>query len=180
MKLLRFALIVVTFALLGSAVTAEAKVRKRRNTSRNQRTMQHNNKSAKAQKCGLDMVQYSWQGMMMYPVSDVSVERKAGKVVMTVRGTVGDEKEFVLADGEQLLKAALEIINRERMLDYGVSYQLNSEFQVLDGYSWSFSARLADGRKVSSHGSNAEPDGDGLASIQDLLFGRARKELGIE
>lgn len=175
MKLLRFTLVVVAIALCATAVSVDAKVKKHRATTKKERKMQPKKKA-----CGLDMVQYSWQGMMMYPVADVTVERKNGKVVLTTRGTVGDEKEFVLKDGEQLLKRALKIIERERMLDYSESYQVNSEFQVLDGYTWSFSARLADGRSVSSRGSNAEPDGEGLADMQDLLFNRAKKELGIE
>lgn len=178
MRFFQVTIMVVVLALMGSAASADAKVKKRRTTVKKERTMQSKSK-AKAT-CMLEMVHYMWQGMMMYPVADVRVERRDGKVVLTTRGTVGEEKEFVLKDGEQLLQQALKIIERNRMLDYSSSYELSSEFQVLDGYAWEFGARLTDGRKVSSRGSNAEPDGDGLADMQDLLFNRAKKELGID
>lgn len=114
---------------------------------------------------------------MMMPVSNVRVERKNGKVIMAMSGTVGDEKEQAIADGEDILKQALEIIEQEKMMDYASSYSLDPSMKVLDGSSWSFAARLADGRYVSSHGSNAEPNGDGLSRMQKLLFDRAMKLL---
>lgn len=179
MNLLKTTIVVLVLALLGSTASVDAKVKKKhRATVKKEKTMR--SKSNAKATCALEMVHYMWQGMMMYPVADVKVERRDGKVVLTTRGTVGDEKEFVLKDGEQLLKQALEIIEKNRMLDYGQSYSVRSDIEVLDGYAWEFGARLNDGRKVSSRGSNAEPDGEGLAEMQDLLFNRAKKELGID
>lgn len=176
MKIFKIAIMVVAIALLGSTFTVDAKVKKRRIAKKEKTTSKKKNKVV--QKCALDMVEYQYQGMMMQPVAEVRLERKNGKVVLAVRGTTTDEKEFVLNDGEQLLKEALTIINEEKMLDYGVSYE--PDIQPLDGYAWSFAARLADGRSVSSHGYNAEPGGKGLDRIQDLLFDRARKLLGMD
>ena len=81
---------------------------------------------------------------------------------------------------ELTLKEALAIIEEEKMLNYGISYELPPEMQPLDGYSWSFSARLADGRSLSTHGYNAGPGGEGLGKMQELLFRRAWKLLGID
>lgn len=177
MKIFKIAIMVVAIALLGSTFTVDAKVKKRRTATKKEKTTTKK-KNKVVQNCALDMVEYQYQGMMMQPVAEVRLERKNGKVVLAVRGTTTDEKEFVLNDGEQLLKEALTIINEEKMLDYGVSYE--PDMQPLDGYAWSFAARLADGRSVSSHGHNAGPGGKGLDRIQDLLFDRARKLLGMD
>ena len=177
MKIFKIAIMVVAIALLGNTFTVDAKVKKRRTATKKEKTTTKK-KNKVVQKCALDMVEYQYQGMMMQPVAEVRLERKNGKVVLAVRGTTTDEKEFVLNDGEQLLKEALTIIEEEKMLNYGVSYE--PDMQPLDGYAWSFAARLADGRSVSSHGHNAEPGGKGLDRIQDLLFDRARKLLGMD
>ena len=177
MKFFKITILVIVLAMVGGTFTVDAKVKKRRSTTKKEKTIKNQKTmKTKSQQCGLDMVEYQHQGMMMQPVAEVRLERKNGKVVMAVRGTTTDEKEFVLDDGEQLLKEALAIIEEEKMLDYGVSYE--PEIQPLDGYAWSFAARLADGRSVSSHGHNAEPGGEGLSKIEKLLFARARKLLG--
>lgn len=182
MKIIKITILVIALAMLGSTFTVEAKVKKRRSTTKKEKTVKSkkNSKSteAKGERCGLEMVEYQNHGMMMQPVAEVRLERKNGKVVFAVRGTTTKEKEFVLDDGEQLLKEALSIIEEENMLDYGVSYE--PEIQPLDGYAWSFSARLSDGRSVSSHGHNADPGGMGLSRMSELLFRRAYKLMGID
>ena len=179
MRIFKVTILVVAFALLGSTFTVDAKVKKRRSTAKKEKTVPKK-KTAKVNKCNLDMVEYRYQGMMMTPVAEVRLERNDSKVVLVVANTRGEEKSFVLNDGEQLLKEALAIIEQEKMLDYASSYELPPEMQPLDGYMWSFGARLADGRSVSSLGHNAGPDGDGLEKIQTLLFDRAYKELGLD
>lgn len=183
MKIFRITMLVVAIALIGSSFTVDAKVKKRRHKTKTEKKMQQKektDKSAKAEQCILDMVEYEYGGMRMYPVSKVRVERKDGKVVLVSKGTVTDEKEFVIADGEQLLKDALTIIEEEKMLEYGVSYDVPPEMQPLDGYAWWFSAKLADGRSITSRGRNAGPEGEGLHKIEKLLFGRARELMGLE
>ncbi|MBR5639965.1 MAG: hypothetical protein IKW83_09405 [Muribaculaceae bacterium] len=179
MKIFKITILVLVLAMLGGTFNVEAKSKKRRNKARKEKTVK-NKKTVKAkeERCILDMVEYQHQGMRMQPVAEVRLERKNGKVVFAVRGTNTEEKEFFPADGEQLLKEALKIIEEEKMLDYGVSYE--PEIQPLDGYAWSFSARLSDGRSVSSHGHNAGPDGKGLSRMSELLFRRAYKLLGID
>ena len=181
MKVFKITVLVLALALLGGTFTVEAK-KKRRHTTKKEKTVKNKNSNkkmkAETEKCGLEMVEYQHQAMMIQPVAEVRLERKNGKVVFAVRGTNTEEKEFVLDDGEQLLKDALAIIEEENMLDYGVSYE--PEIQPLDGYAWSFSARLSDGRSVSSQGHNAGPGGEGLGKMQELLFGRAYKLLGID
>ena len=178
MKILKISFLVIALALLGSTFTVEAKVKKRRSKTKKEKTMPMK-KTAKTEQCILDMVEYQHQSMMMQPVAEVRLERKNGKVVLATRGTNTEEKEFVLDDGEQLLKEALAIIEEEKMLDYGVSYDVPPEMQPLDGYAWWFSAKLADGRSVTSRGRNAGPEGDGLGKMHKLLFDRALKLKGI-
>lgn len=178
MKIFRFTMLVVAIALIGSTFTVDAKVKKRRHTIKKEKQVKQK-KSTKTEQCLLDMVEYEYGGMRMYPVSKVRVERKDGKVVLVSKGTVTEEEEFVLDDGEQLLKEALKIIEEEKMLDYGVSYDVPPEMQPLDGYAWWFSAKLADGRSVTSRGRNAGPEGDGLGKMHKLLFDRALKLKGI-
>lgn len=181
MKIFKITVLVVALALLGGTMTVDAKVKKRRSTTKKEKVMKNKNENiVKVPKCGLDMVEYNYQGMMMTPWAHMRVERKGDKVVMIIKGTSTEEKEFVLKDGEQLLKEALAIIEEEKMLDYGVRYELDSEYQVMDGYWWSFAANLADGRTVSSNGSNAGPGGKGLSRISTLLRERAQKLLGID
>ena len=171
-------MLVVAVALLGSAFTVDAKVKKRRSTTKKEKTMPQPKKSVNEEPCALDMVEYHYSYMRMTPWDKMRLERKDGKVVMTIKGTTTEEQEFVIEDGEQMLRAALEIIEQEKMLDYGVSYE--PEIHPLDGYAWWFSARLSDGRSVSSHGRNATPTGDGLGRMGTLLRERAMKLLNIE
>lgn len=171
---------VVVLAMLGNTVTVEAKVKKRRNTIKKEKQMKKTKESVQSQQCALDMVEYLHQGMKMSPVAQVRVERKNGKVFLSFKGTTTDEKEYAISDGEEILKEALAIIEQEKMLEYGIKYELPPEMDVLDGYFWSFSARLADGRSVDSKGHNAGPEGDGLGKIQTLLYKRAFKEIGID
>lgn len=167
-KLLRVIGIVLIFGMAAGVVVSQARVKQKRRSAKKERKV----KPSRAVS-GLEMVECSYQGMMMQPVSRVRVERVGGKVVLTSKGTTTDERQFTLADGDELLKKAEEIVLQEKMLDYGVSYSLPAGMEVLDGSSWSFGARFADGRKVDSHGSNAGPEGDGLNRIQSLLFERA-------
>ncbi len=185
MKIFKITILVIVLAMLGSTFTVDAKAKKRRITTKKEKTMQKKDKTAQKKTinvntCGLDMVEYEHSGMRLEVVSKVRVERKNGKVTLITQGSRSDEKEFVIDDGEQLLREALTIIEQEKMLDYGVSYELPPNMQPLDGYMWSFSAKLSDGRSVSSRGHNAGPEGEGLGKIHILLFKRAYKLLGVE
>lgn len=177
MKHYRFILVVIVLALLGGTIAVDAKARKRRTTPRRERTKPQR-ATSNVEKCALDMVEYHYQAMRIEPVAEVRLERKGDKVVLVAKGTTSEETEYVLEDGEQLLKEALAIIEAENMLDYGVSYE--PAIQPLDGYAWWFSARLADGRSVTSHGHNAQPEGEGLGKMHRLLFDRALKLMGFE
>ncbi len=185
MKIFKITILVIVLAMLGSTFTVDAKVKKHRRTTKKEKTMQKKDKTAQkktveASTCGLDMVEYHYQGMRMSPLALIRVERKDDKVMLVIKGTVTDEKEFVIDDGEQLLKDALAIIEEEKMLDYAVSYAPATKGRILDGYRWEFKAKLSDGRSVNSGGNNAEPGGEGLNKIRNLLYDRAYKELGID
>lgn len=62
------------------------------------------------------------------------------------------------------LKRLREIIKENKMYAYKEAYKLF--FDVKDGRMWSFHAKFADGQSISSHGSNAWPNGDGLKQIK--------------
>ncbi len=185
MNIFRITILVVVLAMLGSTFSVEAKVKKRRSTAKKEKVMKKTKKVTKTQQpqqpqdqqCGLDMVEYCSQGMRMSPVAQMRVERKDGKVVFAIKGTTTDEKEYVIDDGEQILKEALEIIEQEKMLEYQSSYSRKTSGRILDGEKWSFEAKLADGRSLSTHGSNAYPDGKGLNRMSKLLYERAYKLL---
>ena len=180
MKFFKITVLVIALAMLGSTFTIDAKVKKRRSTIKKEKQMKKAKKSHQSEQCALEMVEYQYQGMRMSPVAQVRVERKNGKVVLAVKGTTTDEKEYAINDGEEILKEALAIIEQEKMMEYARSYELPSEIKVLDGYFWSFRARLADGRLVNSGGHNAGPSDEGREKIQSLLFKRAFKELGMD
>lgn len=115
----------------------------------------------------LEKVTYSYQGMMMEPVRYVELARKAdGKVHFIIN----EDKDYTPADGEELMMKAEKIILEEKMLDYARHYA--PPMQPLDGYSWHFSAKFADGRSVNSGGSNAQPGGEGLSKMGSLLKDR--------
>ena len=111
MKHYRFILVVIVLALLGGTITVDAKARKRRSTPRRERTKPRENTN-NVQKCALDMVEYHYQAMRMEPVAEVRLERKGDKVVLVAKGTISEETEYVLEDGEELLKEALAIIEK--------------------------------------------------------------------
>jgi len=67
---------------------------------------------------------------------------------------------------EEMLRLR-QIIVEEKMYQYKDSYL--PIFEVLDGYSWHFTAHFADGSTISSHGSNASPGGNGLSRIRQYM-----------
>lgn len=71
-----------------------------------------------------------------------------------------------------------QIIQEEKMYQYKDIY--TPMMRVLDGYSWSFSAKFSDGNIVSTHGENASPRGEGLARIRNLMTELAKEGIQIE
>ena len=47
--------------------------------------------------------------------------------------------------------------------------------RILDGYSWSFSAKFEGDENISSGGSNVSPNGKGLDKIRNLLYEAAKR-----
>ena len=185
MKFFNITVLIIALALMGSTFTVDAKVKRHRRTTKKEKTIQKKEKIVETEQadetnqCALDMVEYSFQGMRMDPLAHMRVERKDGKVVMVIKGTTTDEKEYVIKDSERFLNEALKIIEQENMLEYKESYTFKTEpgERILDGYSWTFTAKMKDGQSVSSHGRNAEPDGNGLNKIGALLREHAVKLL---
>lgn len=60
-----------------------------------------------------------------------------------------------------------EIIVEEKMYKYKERY--TPMMEVLDGWSWEFHAKFADGSCIYSHGSNASPRGEGLHKIRQYM-----------
>ncbi|MBQ3631977.1 MAG: hypothetical protein II949_12155 [Prevotella sp.] len=111
-------------------------------------------------------VSYSYQGMMMEPLRNKELTRTDG--TPTIKFVfMGDERQFAVSD--TLFDVARAIIEEEEMFKYDGYYSFKSEFQILDGYSWSFDATFEGNERISSGGSNVEPRGDGLVKINKLL-----------
>ena len=175
MKIFKITILVVALALLGGTFTVDAKAKKRRSTKKEKQIVK---KDIKDNQSVLYMVECGKQGMEMSPISQVRVERKDGKVVCVIKGTRTSEIEYLIPDGDEILRDALEIIEQEKMFDYESEYEPDPNNLLSDGFSWSFKAKLADGRSVSSKGHNAGPDGlysEGAEKLTKLLFERARK-----
>lgn len=149
-------------------------------TKKKYRTIKKEKKVNKMPSCALEMVESGFQGMRLERVATVRVERVDGKVVLTAKGSVSEEEKFTIPDGEELLKEAEKIILEEKMLEYGVSYSLDPSIEILDGSSWHFDARFTDGRSVSSHGHNAEPNGNGLPRMRTLLLNKAIELMNVK
>ena len=60
-----------------------------------------------------------------------------------------------------------QIMEEEKMYDYKERYL--PKWEVLDGESWMFTAKFADGSSIDTHGSNAWPQGNGLERIRSYM-----------
>ena len=126
----------------------------------------------------LDEVAYSYQGMQMNVIDQPRLKRTSdGKAVLTF-SFYHDERSYEVPD--TLLDTARDIIEAEKMYEYGVSYSTVFDGRILDGYSWSFDAVFEGGERLSSHGRNARPEGSGLHRIERLLNDAARECLPKE
>ena len=67
----------------------------------------------------------------------------------------------------ETMKKFRQIIEENNMYKYKESYR--PKFEVLDGWSWMFTARFSDGSKIYSHGFNAGPRDNGLGKIRGLM-----------
>ena len=121
-------------------------------------------------------VSYHYQGMAREMIEQPRLSRMNGKPMLEF-DFYGEKKQFEVSD--TLFDAARTIIEEERMYEYSTSYslQMNNE-RILDGYSWSFDATFLNPdstrERLSSHGRNAEPDGNGLSRMRQLLHNTAQ------
>ena len=122
----------------------------------------------------LTYVTYSFQGMAMEMVRNMELQRVDGKAQLSF-DFWQDKRQYAVDDS--LLTAARKIIEEEEMYNYDTSYSPNFDGRILDGYSWSFDAKFEGGERISSHGRNAEPSGNGLQRMYKLLRDAAMKEL---
>ena len=84
----------------------------------------------------------------------------------------GSDSAFVLTAmkesyGPLYQKRIGKEVLEEKMYGYKESY--SPIFKVLDGYSWHLRVRFSDGTSISSGGSNARPEGDGLKRLENYL-----------
>lgn len=134
--------------------------------------------SAKMPEGRLNEVSYRYQGMRMEMVNSPSLKRFAdGKALLKFRFYT-DERSCEVSD--TLLDRAREIIEAEEMYEYEPSYSPKFEGRILDGESWNFDATFEGGERLSSHGSNAWPKGNGLHRINQLLQDAAKPFLDEE
>lgn len=119
-------------------------------------------------------VSYFYQGMMMEEFGSFGLHRDAvGKTAELSFRHFSNEESHEVSD--TLFDAARRIIEEEKMYEYAPSYQLKMKERILDGYSWSFSAKFEGNENISSGGSNVSPNGKGLDKIRNLLYDAAKR-----
>ena len=119
-------------------------------------------------------VSYFYQGMMMEEFGSFDLHRDAvGKTAELSFRHFSNEESHEVSD--TLFDAARRIIEEEKMYEYAPSYQLKMKERILDGYSWSFSAKFEGNENISSGGSNVSPNGKGLDKIRNLLYDAAKR-----
>ena len=113
-------------------------------------------------------VEYTVTGTMAGYQYYALVERQQDGVVMVkaMRKNYGELVEKRV-DGK-VLDDLRDIIKEHKMYAYKEHYR--PRMQVLDGYMWSFHAAFADGKCISSGGSNAGPSDDGLETIREYVI----------
>lgn len=121
-------------------------------------------------------LEYNFSGMRIEMFSDFDLHRKEKGPGATMKFRHFN-KEVTYEVSDTLLDAAKRIIEEEKMYEYGISYEWESlnGGRILDGYAWHFYAGFEDKQHISSRGSNASPDGDGLHRIRELLSEAAKK-----
>ena len=112
-------------------------------------------------------VEFSRHGTMARAEFEGCVEQDSTGtfVLRAMKDTYGPLFEKKL-DAE-MMQRFRQIIVEEKMYKYKERY--TPMMEVLDGWSWSFSAKFSDGSSISSHGSNAGPKGDGLSRIWSYM-----------
>jgi len=112
-------------------------------------------------------VEFSRHGTMARAEFEGCVEQDSTGtfVLRAMKETYGPLFEKKL-DAE-MMQRFRQIIVEEKMYKYKERY--TPMMEVLDGWSWSFSAKFSDGSSISSHGSNAGPKGDGLSRIWNYM-----------
>ena len=103
---------------------------------------------------------------MAYPVLELDLNLVDDFVQVTI--VEGIDTVRYKAD-RQLMDDVQRIFSERRMYRYKSSYR--PKLKVLDGYSWHYSAKFADGESFSSSGNNAWPRGDAFDAIADLVKG---------
>ena len=74
---------------------------------------------------------------------------------------------------KKLMDDVQRIFSECGMYKYKSSYR--PKMRVLDGYSWHYSAKFADGASFASSGNNAWPRGDAFERIAELVKGYSPK-----
>ena len=112
-------------------------------------------------------VRYTHSGTMAGYVfeGEMKTEKNGDVVLQAMKESYGAVFESHLT-AEQV-QHFRQIIEEEKMYAYKERYRPSME--VLDGESWSFSARFADGSSIYTSGANAWPKGNGLGRIHAYM-----------
>ena len=111
----------------------------------------------------LVMIEYSEHGTMAgyRYYGRVELQKDGSVIVKAQKESYGEIIEKKVK--EEVLTELRDIIKEHKMYKYKERYR--PFFEVLDGYSWSFTAKFSDGESISSDGSNARPGGEGLNTL---------------
>lgn len=123
-------------------------------------------------------IEYTRSGTMAgYEYEGRVVQDSTGTFVLrAMKETYGPlfEKEL----DTKAMEVFRQIIEEERMYKYKEAYR--PQMEVLDGWSWSFTACFSDGSKIYSHGNNAGPGDNGLERIRGYMEELVQNGVKIE
>ena len=123
--------------------------------------------NAQMPKGELTSLSYTRSGMMAGYEYEGRVEKTdSGIIVKAMRESYGPSYQLTI--DQKTLDKFRAIIEEEKMYEYKNRYE--PAVRVLDGYMWSFFANFSDDQYISSGGSNAGPDGNGLGRIWKLFI----------
>ncbi|MBO4826736.1 MAG: YARHG domain-containing protein [Prevotella sp.] len=112
-------------------------------------------------------IEYTRSGTMAGYEYEAHVDRQDNGSVLLRASYVNHGPLVVKYVDESTLKELRDIIEEEKIYAYKDHY--TPPFEVLDGYGWHLYARFENHESISTGGSNAGPDGNGLGRIIGVI-----------
>ena len=111
-----------------------------------------------------DFIQY---GMMSYPDKVYRVYLQPDGKTKLIHNFTNDREEIEIYVPTFVLDSIKCMMGKHKMYQYKSHY--TSSLSIMDGYTWSYTARFEDQTEFSSNGNNKYPRGNGFQEIHDFL-----------